>query len=255
MLASSCVLRERALCFVYDEEVQKVEENHKRIPRVEMSDNIVIRGVKFWVNKERRLMGEVHLPMGEGLEVRGKFTMRGAGATAADDVELVQLAESDDFFIAKTKYKIQVCDYSLKEVREKYLKTSKEKEEPHFEIQIDVEVSKGKKELMGPGASKDRLVKDVSRLLEDKGSSDMVIECQGEMVPCHRAVLVARSATFAGGLGNEFVEKKEGKWKAEQFSLGAVRDMLFFIYTGRSFLGVEVIFFFFLPWGSLKKNH
>ena len=35
-------------------------------------------------------------------------------------------------------------------------------------------------------------VRDVSQLLEDRGSSDMVIECQGETIPCHRAVLVAR---------------------------------------------------------------
>ena len=241
MLASTCVLRERTLCFVSDEEVQKTEQNHKRKTRAEMSDNMVIREAKFWINKEKRLMGEVFLPMGEGLDVRGRFTMRGAVTDAsAGNVELVKLAEGDNFLSSSAKYNIQVCEYSLKELKEKYLKTNKERDEPHYEIQIDVEVSRGK-ELISLGASKDRLVKDFSKLLEDKGSSDMVIECQGELVLCHRAVLVARSATFAGGLGNDFVEKKEGKWKVEMFSLGAVRDMLSFIYTGRAFLSVKTV--------------
>ena len=249
MASHSFVLRERKLAIVFEKEMQCMEENRKVVGNVVMFGvKVVMYGAYFLITKKGRLMGRVFLPKAEeGLEVKGKFTMKSAGAAGDSEVELMQLAGGkvmrnvdknvhgliDERYLEEVAvYKMEVGKYS-QEFREKYLKTSQDKD-PHYEIQIDVEVSRGRKKL--PQARKDSLVKDISRLLEDKGTSDMVIECDGELVPCHRAVLAARSATFAGGLGNDFVEKKEGKWKVEDSSLGAVKDMLSFIYTGRAFL-------------------
>ena len=67
MVSSTCFLRERSLCFVWDDEVRELEENHKLRSHGEMSGNLVIQQARFWINKEKRLMGEVILPRAEGL--------------------------------------------------------------------------------------------------------------------------------------------------------------------------------------------
>ena len=75
MVSSTCFLRERSLCFVWDDEVRELEENHKLRSHGEMSGllnhqvasgNLVIQQARFWINKEKRLMGEVILPRAEG---------------------------------------------------------------------------------------------------------------------------------------------------------------------------------------------
>ena len=269
MVPTSCVLRERSVIHVSEKAIQWMEETHKHKYHVFMSPqsgHMVMYGVMFRIDKKRRLMGRVILPcksegLPEGLEVKGKFTMKRAAAD--NEVELMQFAKGkvlknsdldfhglDESCLEKVAvYKMEVEEYSQKEFRKKFLKErnpGQDGNQPYYEIQIDVEVSRGRKKL--PQARRDSLVKDVSKLLEDKRSSDMVIKCGGELIPCHRAVLAARSATFAGGLGNDFVEKKEGKWKVEDSSLGAVRDMLSFIYTGRAFLR-DLSMMNFGPWG------
>ena len=209
MDSSSCVLRERLVTYVLDTTIQEIMEHRNRAIPLVMArklGNMVMCGAGILINKWGRLTGYVILPKADGLEARGRFTLRTAGTLAGLEVKLIKFDEPkvlQDKYLEyhqldishleeSALYKIDICHYSQTEFREKYLQTSNVRKEPHYEIQIDVEVSQGREELMLPQARRDSLVKDISKLLRDWGSTDMVIECQGEVVPCHRAVLVAR---------------------------------------------------------------
>ena len=210
--SSACVLRERFLFYLTDKVMQEMAKdkpkgNHTSKLMSRKLGNMVMCGAGFWINKKQLLMGYVILPKAEGLDVRGRFTLRTAGTPDGLDVEMMQFTKRQQATSDKileyhnldgsheeefAVYKMEVSEYGQKKFWEKYLKTSRARKEPHYEIQIDVEVVLGRNELTLPQARRDSLVKDVSQLLEDKGSSDMVIQCQGELVPCHRAMLVAR---------------------------------------------------------------
>ena len=207
---SSCVLRERLVTYVLDTTIQEIIEHRNRAIPLVMArklGNMVMCGAGILINKWGRLTGYVILPKADGLEARGRFTLRTVGTPAGLEVKLIKFDEPkvlQDKYLEyhqldishleeSALYKIDICHYSQIEFRiQEYLQTSNVRKEPHYEIQIDVEVSQGREELMLPQARRDSLVKDISKLLRDWGSTDMVIECQGEVVPCHRAVLVAR---------------------------------------------------------------
>jgi hypothetical protein len=78
----------------------------------------------------------------------------------------------------------------------------------------------------------ENLAKDVGKLLGDEGTSDFTVECQGQRFPCHRAVLAARSSTFASGFRSGLEEGEGNKWVVQDADPADVKDMLVFLYTG-----------------------
>jgi speckle-type POZ protein len=70
------------------------------------------------------------------------------------------------------------------------------------------------------------------RLLGEERNTNYMVECQGQQFPCHRAILAARSTTFANGLASGHREDVQNRWVVEDAEPAAVKAMLAFIYTG-----------------------
>jgi hypothetical protein len=81
-------------------------------------------------------------------------------------------------------------------------------------------------------AEKAEMQKDIKKLLGSKETSDFMVVCGGEEIPCHRAILWARSAAFRGGVVSVMVEGTAARWTVEGAEPAAVRDMISYIYTG-----------------------
>ena len=94
-----------------------------------------------------------------------------------------------------------------------------------------------KKHFIRKQKRKDNLIGDISRLLESAcETGDFMLTCRGEEFPCHRAILSARSPTFASGISSSMAEAG-GRWtmkddEGDEADPLAVRDVLHFIYTG-----------------------
>ena len=101
---------------------------------------------------------------------------------------------------------------------------------------------KGKtKNLANSGAL---LSENLGQLLASSASTgDFLLVCQdGEELACHKALLIARSPTFARGLASGMKESEEGRWVVRLADGGeadrlAVKELLNFIYTGKVFEG------------------
>ena len=66
--------------------------------------------------------------------------------------------------------------------------------------------------------------KQMGSLFSQAETADMTVSCQGEEVPCHRAILMARSPTFARGLTTSWKEGGQARWEVREAAPGAVRD-------------------------------
>jgi speckle-type POZ protein len=60
---------------------------------------------------------------------------------------------------------------------------------------------------------------------------DFNIKCEGEVIPCHRAILAARSEVFMAMLTTDSIEKKKGEVDIKDCSAGILRLFLKFVYT------------------------
>jgi speckle-type POZ protein len=60
---------------------------------------------------------------------------------------------------------------------------------------------------------------------------DFNIKCEGEDIPCHRAILAARSDMFKAMLTSDSIEKKKGEVEIKDCSAGILRHFLKFVYT------------------------
>jgi hypothetical protein len=100
-------------------------------------------------------------------------------------------------------------------------------------VVVSLEISK-EQESIKPAEEKHKesLAKDVGQLLGDERTSDYVVECQGKQFACHRAVLAARSSTFANGLSSSMMEGVQEKWVVKDAKSAAVEAMITFMYTG-----------------------
>ena len=73
------------------------------------------------------------------------------------------------------------------------------------------------------------LLEEVGHLLGDNQASDIIIISQGHKFPCHKAILAARSQTFAAGFQNNFKETCRGEWEIKDADVEAVENMLNYI--------------------------
>jgi speckle-type POZ protein len=60
---------------------------------------------------------------------------------------------------------------------------------------------------------------------------DFNIKCEGEDIPCHRAILAARSDMFKAMLTTDSIEKTKGEVEIKDCSAGILRHFLKFVYT------------------------
>jgi hypothetical protein len=81
-------------------------------------------------------------------------------------------------------------------------------------------------------AEKAEVHKDIKKLLGSKETSNFMVVCGGEEMPCHRAILWARSEAFRGGVVSVMTEGIAARWTVEGAEPAAVRDMITYIYTG-----------------------
>jgi hypothetical protein len=77
------------------------------------------------------------------------------------------------------------------------------------------------------------LQKDIGRLLGSKETSDFTVVCGDEEMPCHRAILWARSAAFRTGVVSDLAEGTANRWTIEGAEPAAVRLMLDYITPAR----------------------
>jgi len=73
----------------------------------------------------------------------------------------------------------------------------------------------------------------VGNLWKKRRFTDFTIVCQGQEVPCHRAVLAAGSPVFEAALTGSMREASEGRLEIKGAEPGVAEGMLSFLYTGR----------------------
>jgi hypothetical protein len=73
----------------------------------------------------------------------------------------------------------------------------------------------------------------MERLFTSGENSDVTVECQGRLFPCHKAVLGARSETFAAMFRVGFKENAENKVVVQEMDSRIMDLLLRFVYTGR----------------------
>jgi len=70
------------------------------------------------------------------------------------------------------------------------------------------------------------------KLLKSPQFSNFRIICQGQIIPCHRNILAARSEIFEAMLEHKMVENQTGQVEIKDFDLETVKAVLLHIYTG-----------------------
>ena len=75
------------------------------------------------------------------------------------------------------------------------------------------------------------MYKDITRLLGDSYTTDMVIKCGDEELKVHSLVMMARSHVFYKMLTTEMVEKKEKTVTLKDWQIEVVREMVNYMYT------------------------
>jgi speckle-type POZ protein len=113
-------------------------------------------------------------------------------------------------------------------------------EDGYVTITVTLEISKKQEELK-PAVEKrqENLAKDVGKLLGEEATTNYMVECEGLQFPCHRAVLAARSSTFANGFQSGLVEGVLQRWVVKDADPADVKGMLAFIYTSNIPKAVE----------------
>ncbi len=81
----------------------------------------------------------------------------------------------------------------------------------------------------------DNLHTDLGKLLEDGSFSDFALVVGDQRLPVHKAILAARSPVFAAMFGHiEMDENKNGIVQIKDLEPDVLREMLKFIYTGKT---------------------
>jgi hypothetical protein len=159
---------------------------------------------------------EVNLKASFDVEKRGK--LKGEEPKIADTTSDWPMARASSFSIMKKLNK------------ERFFKEYAK--DGYVTITVTLEISKKQEELK-PAEEKrqENLAKDVGNLLGEEGTTNYVVECEGLQFPCHRAVLAARSSTFANGFRSGLVEGVLQRWVVQGADPADVKEMLAFIYT------------------------
>jgi len=71
------------------------------------------------------------------------------------------------------------------------------------------------------------------KMLESHQFSDFRIICQGEVIPCQRSILAARSEIFEAMFEHNMKENETGEVEIIDLDLETVKAVLLYIYTGR----------------------
>jgi len=102
-----------------------------------------------------------------------------------------------------------------------------------FKVELEIETSDFTNNLNNPlengGTTKHWLLENAFR--NQMATSDFVLLCEGELVPCHRFVLRAASESFRGMLEAHTKEAREGK-ATIQCRGSVARALVTFLYTG-----------------------
>ena len=85
-------------------------------------------------------------------------------------------------------------------------------------------------ELKSKGKTEAR--EQIENLFNDKETSDMKIECGGEVFNCHRAILLARSDVFRAMFQAKMQETISRKVPITDISSDVIKGLLQYIYTG-----------------------
>ena len=213
--------------------------------------NMVIKGVHFWVVRGK-LKGCVVMPNGHkngGMKVAGTFILKTndsdfpLGLSSEFSEQGLTKIDLQEFELRKedvtnlSKYVTIICDYNLEEILNNENVSSKKDEYNNtinfVTILLEVELSVMKDEITKPHRRLENFVTEISTLFGDEKTADMVVECQGAEFHCHRAILMARSSTFAGGLTNNFSEGSKGRWTVKEARPETVKDILCYIYTNK----------------------
>ena len=75
------------------------------------------------------------------------------------------------------------------------------------------------------------MYKDITRLLGDDETSDMIVKCGEEELKVHSFVMMARSPVFHRMLTTDMVEKKDKMVTVKDWQVEVVREMVNFMYT------------------------
>jgi speckle-type POZ protein len=74
---------------------------------------------------------------------------------------------------------------------------------------------------------------DFEKMMNNEETTDFEIVCHGEVLKCHKAVLMSRCDFFNGALGNSMEESKSGKITIDNHKMGIMKEVIHFIYTGK----------------------
>jgi hypothetical protein len=193
---SSYRVKEEDWCMMKEGQVLTVVKKTETRHGIEMEEKVgfvVIKG---------ELFGGVYVTFNEGqeegvkvkasleIETPGRFEMEGR-------------RDDGNFWLGT-----MISEKSYKS--EKFIK--KHAKDGYIMVVASLEISK-EQESIKPAEEKQKesVARDVGRLLGDERTSDYVVECQGHRFACHRAILAARSATFADGLSSNLVEGVQDK--------------------------------------------
>jgi hypothetical protein len=214
------LLREKNCYRVKEEDWRKMKEQDEIeiLAKTESRDGAEF-DVIIWIEvDEGELSGFVEVEKGEEeVEVVASLNIKDAGGS------LKMHHGGNDWWGVKVFEE----SYKVEEFIKNYA------EDGFITVTVNLEISK-KQESIKPAEEKqkDTITKDVARLFGDLRNSDYVVECQGQQFHSHRAVLAARSSTFASGLASNLVEGVQQKWVIWDAEAPAVEAMLAFMYTG-----------------------
>jgi len=79
---------------------------------------------------------------------------------------------------------------------------------------------------------KGELSMHLGKMLESPRFSDVQILCQGQIIPCHRDILAARTPYFEAMFGHDMKENTTREVEIKDFDLETVKAVVHHIYTG-----------------------
>lgn len=79
----------------------------------------------------------------------------------------------------------------------------------------------------------DRMSNDFLQMLTSGNHSDLVLKCDGNVFPCHKSILAARSAVFEAMFQHEMTEQRLSEVIISDMSPDTVQEMLEYIYCGK----------------------
>jgi hypothetical protein len=220
------LLRERGSYRVKEEDWRELKEGQKLVicdRKTETRDGIKMRERVGLAVIKGELLGAVRVEFKEGQKegVKVKASLK-MGSLGLFEME-ARRNDGSKWSGRKTFEK----GYKAEEFINKHAKDG------YITVVVSIEISK-EQDSIKPAEEKlkESLARDVGQLLGDERTSDYVVECQGKQFACHRAVLAARSSTFADGLSSDLLEGVQQKWMVRDAESDVVEAMLAFIYTG-----------------------